>query len=230
MQNRYEFAPTGELIRWTPAVVVGGEQVLKAYARNRPCVANDALLPGYKVKVRPSGGYTLGKRFSHCKLNTHFAPVVDEQGDSWLAPTYSPTSTSVETSCDIEMSNIPEVDMWFFLDGRNCYIVWHDKLGGRLLLPPFNNIYDDGRVCMGGAFTIIEGSATERFDHAWDWFNSATANTDLNRGGSPLRFDPETKALRDYTDDEPRERLLNSLRTVSNDVFEGFFASREVTI
>jgi len=232
MNNRYEFTPAGELVRWTPAIVADADRVLNSYARTRPSIADNNLLPGYRVQVSASGAWTVGNKVDRCIINTHFAPVVDENGDSWLAPTYSATATSIETSCEVQMSSISSVDMWFFVRPSYCYLVWHDRVGNKLHIPPFNNIYNDGKVCMGREFSLDATVGAARcWERSWQWFNTTNSNTDLSSGASPLRFHPETKQLRSYTDNRSQtEELLRRCSTVSNAVFEGFFPTQEVTI
>jgi hypothetical protein len=236
---RYEIGADGGLYRWTAQAVAGAKEVLTNYAKAQPCIVRD-LLPGCDLKVYPtSRAPVIRCRIDTFILRTWFAPWTDENGVTQLTPVWKDTGCAVETSAAF----IPDAgqQLWFFHDtdgSRINYIMWWDSVAQKGYLPPFNNVFGDGHICMGPAWDndrVDKGGPT-MFDKALrarDYYaHETSSNADLSGRTDATRamlsFHPESRAHNTVScfgecEAEASAKAATYLAPLTGHIFDGFF-------
>lgn len=228
------------IYRYRPERVVDPEALLKAIGGAACMVThNIADLNGNPVgmQIRGSGAITYGVTIPSVSLTTWFAPATDTDGVTYITPVYKETTLSVKQT---RVWNAPsDFRLWFFYgeggdNDKRAYIVMQHLTTRRCYKPPFSNIFDDSRICMGGSWNPPDSpSGVEKLRQALAHFQTAESNNDLigDTGGGAGGLATSSAMLRWQPSDDgaqidsPVGDYIGTLRSVSHHAWEKIVSS-----
>lgn len=143
-------------------------------------------------------------KLNEINLNTHFKPYTGEVfGDASNWPAITPVFANEDGTIKNEVKwEPPEYMNVYFVSSFSQgdepsyenYLLC--KIDDELHRPPFPNIYDDSRICMGYDYARSNGSLFDIHLNALEFFNAASWNRDLlNTQSNYLLFNPDGKAI-----------------------------------
>jgi hypothetical protein len=236
---RYEIGADGGLYRWSPALVDGAKQLLANYAKAQPTIVRNIIGNGVDMKVYPNNrAPVLRCMIESFTLRTWFAPWTDESGVTRITPVWTNTGVAVESSAEFFPSH--GQSLWFFHDTSNNvnYVMWWDAVANKGYLPPFNNVFNDGRICMGPAWdngdvdrggpTMFDKALRARNYYAHETSSNADLSGSSDRTRAMLSFTPDTMKhdnVSCFGDDADAASDIASkqLSPLSGHIFDGFF-------
>ena len=223
------------IYRYRPERVVDPEALLKAIGGAAGTVTrNIADLNGNPVdlQISGSGAVTYGVTIPSVSLTTWFAPATGTDGVTYITPVYKETPLSVkQTRVWIAPTDFR---LWFFYgesgpSDKQAYVVMQHLNSNRCYKPPFGNIFDDSRICMGGSWVPPNSpSGVEKLRLALAHFQTAESNSDLigGTGGGASGLAASSAMLRWQPSDDgaqidsPVGDYIGTLRSVSHHAWE----------
>jgi hypothetical protein len=236
---RYEIGTDGKLYRWSPALVDGAKELLTNYAKAQPTIVRNIIGNGVDMKVYPNNrAPVLRCQIGSFTLRTWFAPWTDEEGVTQLMPVWKDTGCAAETV--VEFFPAHGQSLWFFHDTSNNvnYVMWWDAVANKGYLPPFCNVFNDGKICMGHAWdngnvdrggpTMFDKALRARDHYAHETSSNADLQASTDAARVMLSFHPESKGHNYVScfganDDEAAAIAARHLQPLSGHIFDGFF-------
>lgn len=131
-------------------------------------------MDGYSIKIslNPTK-YMVFKTLDSISIKTHFH--VHEDGLS-MKPSFRKTESSVVM--DLKWTPPEGYVLVFIWGGTNTsYLLLVGE--NRVIRPPFPNLYEDGRICLGNDFQTRGISVFDQCKNAIEYINSSVWNADL---------------------------------------------------
>ena len=96
--------------------------------------------------------------------------------------------------------------------------------GDNIYTPPFSNTYEDGKICMGHHWAAPDqGTITEQFETAVNWFQSTESNSDLQPHTAPIPLLLWNPATMEIDHRGWRNINMNCHRSLSGWIYDGLF-------
>ena len=230
MQDLYFIKPDGTLCHAPLREVSNATEILRGIARAEPVVFPDFPSAGYRFKAS-TGSIVLAKKLERIQLNTWFAPITLPDGTARITPVFYDNGMAIRQN--LEFTPPDGHEFWFLVPfevrhsapkvSDSPHMAWLHR-GDNIYTPPFSNTYEDGKICMGHHWAPPDqGTITEQFEAAVDWFQSTESNSDLQPHTAPIPLLLWNPATMEIDHRGWRNINMNCHRSLSGWIYDGLF-------